>query len=229
MKFSILCFILIITADCVASPMIAVKNNKIADFGIFPANKKQSATFEINNTGDKPLKIAKIRKTCGCSATKLSTKVIQPGQSATLIAEIKENSITGPFSKNIYIESNAANFRFLRLTLSGKAVPLVKVFPKKFLYLGVLTPGESSSYSFKFKVTQPAVKLKLMPVKTNFPIQTSLKTINSKEFLLTLTVIPKKLNQSLNGDILVNIISPKNWPPIEIKLMGRTVSEISKK
>ncbi len=222
MKFFIHYFVLIASINCIASPMIAVKNNMIVDFGTFPANKKQSAAFEITNTGNKDLKITKIRKTCGCSATKLSKKVIPPGQSAILIADIKENSITGPFSKNIYVESNAKNFRFLRLTLSGKAVPLLQVFPKKFLYLGVLTPGKSNFYSFKFKATQADVKLKLMPSTANFSIQSSLKKINAQEFSLTVIATPKKINQLLNTKIIVDINSPDGWPPIEIKLMGKT-------
>lgn len=222
MKSLTLCFLTFVVTNCMASPIITLDGKKTADFGIFPANKKQSTTFIIKNTGDKDLKITKIRKTCGCSATKLSKKIIPPGQSATLIADIKENSIAGPFSKNIYVESNAKNFRFLRLTLSGKAVPLLQVFPKKFLYMGVLTPGKSSSYSFKLKATQADVKLKLMPSKANFPIQTSLKKLNAKEFLLKIIAVPKKFNQFLNAKIVVNVNSPEGWHPIEIKLMGKT-------
>jgi uncharacterized protein DUF1573 len=223
MKCIILFLTLIVTVfNCAASPMIKLDGKKITDFGTFPANKKQSTTFVIKNTGDQDLKITKIRKTCGCSATKLSKEIIQPGQSATLIADIKENSIAGPFSKNIYVESNAKNFRFLRLTLSGKAVPLLQVFPKKFLYMGVLTSEKSSSYSFKFKATQADVKLRLMPSKANFPIQTSLKKLNDKEFSLTVTATPDKPNQFLNAKIFVNVSFPKGWSPIKIKLMGKT-------
>ena len=222
MKFLILCFILLASIHCSASPMIELDGKKIADFGTFPANKKQSATFIIKNTGDEDLKITKIRKTCGCSATKLSKKIIPAGQSATLIADIKENSIAGPFSKNIYVESNAKNFRFLRLTLSGKAVPLIKVFPKKYLYMGTLTPSKSSSYSFKLKAAQADVKLKLMPSKANFSIQTLLKKLNAKEFSLTVSATPKEFNKSLNAGVIVNILAPKGWPPIKIKLMGKT-------
>jgi Protein of unknown function (DUF1573) len=225
MKYFILCFLMLVVVNCSASPMITLDGKKITDFGTFPSNKKQSAIFVIKNTGDKDLRITKIRKTCGCSATKLSKKIIPSGQSATLIADIKENSIAGPFSKNIYVESNAKNFRFLRLTLSGKAVPLVKVFPKKFLYLGVLTPGKSYSYSFKLKATQANVELRLMPSKANFPIQTSLKKLNTKEFLLTITATPKNLNNSLNAKIMIYIASPKGWPPINIKLIGKATSK----
>ncbi len=222
MKYLIPVFVMLASINCVASPIITLDGKKIADFGTFPANRKQSAVFIIKNTGNEDLKITKIRKTCGCSATKLSNDAIQPGQSATLIANIKENSIAGPFSKNIYVESNAENSRFLRLTLSGKAVPLLQIFPKKYLYMGTLTPGKPSSYSFKLKASQANVKLKLMPSKANFSVQTSLRKLNDKEFLLKITATPDKPDQFLNAKVIVNIISPEGWPPIKIKLMGKT-------
>lgn len=223
MKFFVSVFVLLTAIHCAASPIITLDGKKIADFGTFPANKKQSSIFIIKNTGDEDLKITKIRKTCGCSATKLSKDIIPPGQSATLIADIKENSIAGPFSKNIYVESNAKNSRFLRLTLSGKAVPLLQIFPKKYLYMGTLTSGKSNSYSFKLQSSQADVKLKLMPSNANFSVQTSLKKLNDKEFLLNVTATPDKPDQFLNAKIIINILSPEGWSPIEIKLIGKTI------
>ena len=223
MKFIFLCFILFAVAiTSQAAPVIAVENKKNVDFGTFPANKKQNTTFIIKNTGNENLKIIRVRKTCACAIAKLDKKIIPPGQTTALVANIKKNSITGSFSKSIYVETNASNSRFLRLTLSGKAIPLVQVLPKEFLYLGTLNPEQSSSHSFKLKATQTDVKLKLMPVKANFPIQASLKKLNVKEFSLVVTVTPNKFNDSLEAKILVNISSPKNWAPIEIKLMGKT-------
>ena len=223
MKFIFLCFILFaVIINAHGAPAMAIKDSNTIDFGTFPANKKQSATFIIKNIGDEPLKIIRVRKTCGCSANKLSRKIIPPGQSATLISDIIENSIRGSFRKSVYIESNASNFRFFQLTLSGNAVPLVQVLPKRFLHLGVLTPEKSKVYSFKLKATQEDVKLKLMPIKTNFPVIVSLKQVSDKEFLLKTKVTPKKSNHSLKAKIIVNIVSPRGWGAIEIQLMGET-------
>ena len=53
----------------------------------------------------------------------------------------------------------------------------------------------------------------------------TLKKLNAKEFLLTVTATPDKPNQFLNAKIIVNILSPKGWPPIEIKLMGKITAK----
>ena len=103
MKSLILFFVMLVVINCTASPMITLDGKKTADFGTFPANEKQSTTFIIKNIGDEDLSISKIRKTCGCSATKLSKKVIPPGQSATLIANIKENFVTASLSMPLFI------------------------------------------------------------------------------------------------------------------------------
>ena len=229
MKYLLTCLFFGILCISHATPEITVAGKKIADFGTFPANKKQTAVFVLQNTGDKDLKITRIRKTCGCSATRLNQKVIPPGKTAKLEADIKAHSIAGPFSKNVYVESNASNFRFLRLTLSGKSVPLVKVFPKEFLYMGVLTPSKAKMFSFKLKTSQENVKFQLLPAQSNFPIKISLKELKKQEFLLTATATPKKFKKLLNSKISIEILSPEGWEPVRIKLMGRTVDKTNKK
>lgn len=221
---SIALFLLLVcnAVYCFGVPMIEVKGKKTVNFGTFPANKMQSAVFTIKNTGDENLKIIRIRKTCACATGKLSREIITPGETATLTAYIKKNSIAGQFSKNIYVESNAGNSRFLSLTLSGKAIPLIRVSPKKYLYLGTLSPGKANSYSFTLKATQPDVKLKLMPEQVNIPVKTSLQKLNDKEFSLLVIVTPDKANELLDVKITVNVLLPKGWPSVEIKLMGKT-------
>ena len=229
MKYLLTCLFFSILCISHAAPEISVTGKQTVDFGTFPANKKQTAIFVLKNTGDKDLKITRIRKTCGCSATRLNQKVIRPGKTTELEADIRANSIAGPFSKNIYVESNASNFRFLRLTLSGKAVPLVKVFPKEFLYMGVLTPGKTKTFSFKLKTSQKNVKLQVLPPQSNFPVKASLKELKKQEFLLTVTATPKDFKKLLNTKIAIKILSPEGWFPIRIKLIGRTIDKANKK
>lgn len=59
MKYLIHCFILLASIHCATSPMITLDGKRTADFGTFPANKKQRATFIIKNTGDEDLKSPK--------------------------------------------------------------------------------------------------------------------------------------------------------------------------
>jgi hypothetical protein len=214
--------LLCIIWECFAAPMIEFEGKQMKDFGAFPANKTQTAVFIIKNAGDQELKIKKIHKTCGCSVTRLDKKTIFPGETAKLEADIRANSISGLFSKNIYVESNAENFRFLRLTLSGNSVPLIRIFPKKFIYMGTLTPGKSNTYSFKLSTSQADVKLELLPVQADFSVQADLKKSKEKEFLLTVVAKPAEFKKFLNCRIFVKISSPEGWEPVEIKLMGKT-------
>ncbi|MDD5597509.1 MAG: DUF1573 domain-containing protein [Victivallaceae bacterium] len=229
MKYLSVCLLFYSLNICHAAPEIKVDGKQTIDFGTFPANKKQTTVFVLKNTGDKDLQIINIRKTCGCSATRLSQKLIPPGKSATLEADIKAQSIAGPFSKNLYVESNAGNLRFLRLTLSGKSVPLIKVFPKEFLYMGTLTPGKSQTFSFKLETSQENVKLQLLPAEANFPSQVFLKKAKAKEFLLTITASPKMFKKLLNCEIEIAVSSPEGWEPVKIKLMGQTAAQTNNK
>jgi len=206
---------------CAGTPVIAVKDKALIDFGDYPANEKKTAKFELVNNGDAPLEIKQIRKTCGCSETKLDKKTIQPGATAILEAEIKANSIGGPYSKAIYVESNDPKQRFLRLTLSGKAIPLIKVYPKDNLYLGALSVGKSYDYAFKLETVRDGVKVQAEIVKANFPAEIELKE-TKQGFDLKVKAAPDKKENLLNAEIEIKIISPSGWPPVKLKLQGRT-------
>jgi hypothetical protein len=179
-------------------------------------------TFKLSNQGDIELKIKRIRKTCGCSATKLGKKTLKPGESTTLDAEIKANSISGPFSKAIYVESNDPKQRFLRLTLSGKAMPLLKIFPKKYIYMGTLKAGKSYKYSFKLEPTEKNVELKLQVKRANFPLKAELVR-KDQHFEVKIETFLQKASPFLDAELEVKVIAPKGWPDVKLKLRGKAV------
>ncbi|MCP4102632.1 MAG: hypothetical protein GY750_14605 [Lentisphaerae bacterium] len=53
-----------------------------------------------------------------------------PRKATELQAKIRPNSISGHLTKAIFVETNTPKQRLLRLTLSGRAIPLLKVYPK---------------------------------------------------------------------------------------------------
>ncbi len=204
------------------SPEIAVTSNQTVNFGTYQANLKKQAVFTLKNRGHAELIIKRIRKTCGCSATVLGKKQLKPGEHTTLTVYIKKNSLEGPYSKVIYVESNSPQQRFLKLTLTGKAVPLLKVFPKKNLYMGTLKVDNSYNYSFKLATTRKDIKLKVKVLKNNFPINSELQK-NAEGFILKLKVSPKLKNNFMHAIIELNIISPSGWDPVKIKLRGKSI------
>ena len=205
-----------------ANPVITLEGKDTLDFGSFPANIKQSGTFKILNKGDAPLKIINLRKTCGCAAVKIDKQEIKPGDSAMLTAEVLADSITGPFSKNLYIESNDPKQRFLQLNFTGKAIPLLTVYPKNFLYMGTLTAGKEYEYKFRIDMERDGVKLETSHVKTNFKSDVKLVQDSPRQFTLTVKAFPQQKNESLTIELELQVLEPSGWKPIPVKLQGRT-------
>ena len=64
--------------------------------------------FKFTNTGDRDLKINKVRSSCGCTITKKPDSLIAPGVS-DLIKVNYDTERIGIINKTIIVNSNAAN------------------------------------------------------------------------------------------------------------------------
>ncbi len=220
-------FLVLSTIICLnmtaGTPKIAMSGKTKLDFGTFAANQEPRDKIDIVNNGDAELIIKNIRETCGCAARKISSKKIAPGKKATLTISLKKNSMSGPFSKAVYVESNDPKTRFLYIPISGNAVPLVKIYPKKYLYMGTLKTGKPYEFKFRIEALKDGVKLELAKPKANFPIETELKESKQKNYMLSVTATPDKVSRLLSAELEIKILSPKDWKPLKIKLRGRSV------
>jgi hypothetical protein len=205
-----------------ANPVIAVDGKDTLDFGTFPANVKQSGIFKIQNKGDAVLKIGGIRKTCGCSIVKIEKEEIPPGGSSALTAEILTESISGLFSKNIYVESNDPKQRFLQLNFTGKAVPLLTVYPKPYLYIGALATGKTYEYKFRIESSRDGVKMAEVIVKSEDKTEAKLLQETPHQFTLSVKTSPHRKNTPLSIEIEIQVLEPSGWKPLLFKLQGRT-------
>lgn len=147
----------LVAGGAFAAPVLKISPSSGFNFGKYPANQEKKHTFLLTNTGDELLKIDKIKITCGCSAADVDKKELEPGETAKLTAQINRESIAGPFSKGIFIHSNASNGRIQVVTLNGESVPLVTVLPQDKIYVGTLKTGRSFRQEFILNASEPTV------------------------------------------------------------------------
>ena len=76
------------------------------DFGMVKPNEKPTRIFTIKNEGDEDLIIERVRASCGCIKTSISTKRIKSGKSAELKVTFDTTGYDGKVKKDIYITSN---------------------------------------------------------------------------------------------------------------------------
>mgnify|MGYP001106718690 CR=1 FL=1 len=76
------------------------------DFGKVKPEMKPNHTFTVINKGNEDLIIERVRASCGCVQTSISTNRILPGKSAELKATFNTVGYEGKLEKIIYIKSN---------------------------------------------------------------------------------------------------------------------------
>ncbi len=76
------------------------------DFGTIAQGTPVTHVFEFTNTGNQPLVISTVDKSCGCTTPKWTTEPILPGKKGTVSATYNAATMGG-FNKTITVHSNA--------------------------------------------------------------------------------------------------------------------------
>lgn len=195
----------------------------------FASNQTFSSSYEIKNSFDKILKLGKIRTSCTCADVKYLKSELQPGESTELIVTLKANSLSGPFTHTIYVETDNPKQRFMRFVIKGNAIPLLKVSPDPVQYIGTLPTGKKYEYKYELVPTNPKENISLELIKIKLPDGTDIKLEKQDgKFLLTVTITPQKDQKSISLNFAVKIKEPKDWSDIKFTLNGRIQSSQSK-
>jgi len=208
-------------ANALAAAPALTADRAAIDFGAYSANLAKQHAFVLKNTGDQVLKIIQIRKTCGCSEAKIDRTELPPGATASLGVTIKAGSIAGPYSKNLFVESNDPKQRFLMLLLNGNAVPLVTVKPQDKIYVGTMPVRHPWTQEFELQTTQDNVVFGPVAGKD---AEAALTPIDRRRFKLTVQLASIKPGAFML-QVLVPVKAPAGWPPVEILISGRRTAE----
>lgn len=88
-------------------PQFKFKNGEMHDFGTIKEGPTVKYDFEFTNTGKEPLIIYDATADCGCTKPSWPKQPILPGQAGKITVEYNTVGRVAPFSKYIYIKSNA--------------------------------------------------------------------------------------------------------------------------
>ena len=200
----------------------------IVDIGTFAANQTIQHKIPIENISDKILYLQKIRTSCTCADVKYLKAQLLPGESTALNITLKANSLSGPFTHTIYVETDNPKQRFMRFLLNGIAVPLLKISPERQLYIGTLQAGKKYEYKYELIPTDPPKKISLELIHPKFPTGADIKLEKQVDkYLLTVTITPQKDQKSISLNFAVKIKEPKDWADIKFTLNGRIQSSQS--
>lgn len=96
-----------LAAKAKANPLTTVVlNGSHYDFGKIKKGDKVEHTYEISNTGDKPLIISAVKPGCGCTAPTYTKEPIMPGQKGKVTLSFDSSSFDGMVHKEAEVFAN---------------------------------------------------------------------------------------------------------------------------
>lgn len=141
---------LALTASFAGAQEQAVKGPKLTivepvkDFGTVAKGEKLDWAFEIRNTGTSDLEIISAKPTCGCTVADFD-KVIKPGKSGKVHANVDTTGFAGPIAKAVTLETNDPSVPTAQVTISAIVKPYVEA-NKGFVRYNLLQ-GETAKES----------------------------------------------------------------------------------
>ena len=124
------------------------------DFGSVPTGSQQEHTFEFVNTSGAPLNLISVRASCGCTKPTVLTALVQPGETAQVLAKFDTVTHRGEKAATVTVGVNKlstfAEYGEVQFSVKGKIRKDV-----------VLTPGKISFDSVPVtSAAQQTVKMK---------------------------------------------------------------------
>ena len=128
------CFFLL-GSLAVAQPKLEVKEGLLLDFGDVISGQKISHEVTLKNTGTQTLHISNVRAQCGCTATLLKEKTLDPGQEAALSITFNSTGYgAGKVQKHVYIDTDDPKTPETTIEFDPNVVRLLDVNPNMFSF-----------------------------------------------------------------------------------------------
>ena len=96
--------------------------DSVQDFGKITDGEKVMITFHFKNTGTKPLVIANVQASCGCTVPSKPDVPIAPGQEGKITAEFNSAGRVGKASKYLNVTCNTKE-NVTNLLFEGEVLP----------------------------------------------------------------------------------------------------------
>lgn len=185
-----------------------IVNHPEYNFSRVFAGEQVTHTFEFHNTGNTPLVIEKVRHSCGCTASLLSSSILEPGQSGEIKSTFDTTRFNGPVVKTIYLYSNDPVRSVVQLHMRGIIQKEITQHPSR-VSLGNLVPetttkaqtvlanrGKNHIFLEKPQVTTPELTASLS--NQSLP--------PGESITVTILITPKPDNRRLSGYVIIPLL-----------------------
>ena len=153
--FALVCFQLALMGTAFAGPKI-VFTEKEHDFGDLEQGKNGEYFFTFKNAGNEPLKIDKIKTSCGCTASSAEKDLVEPGEKGEVKVVYKTKNRSGSFRQKVRVFTNdpasPETILIIRGVVKLGPAPVIAV-KKPHVDLGVFHMKNRASFSLSVENT----------------------------------------------------------------------------
>jgi hypothetical protein len=172
------------------------------------ADANAVAHFKYENTGSKPIHIASVQTSCGCTVATLKTNDVAPGDKGDITATLNIGNRTGTQTKAITVNTDDAAHPQTVLTLRAVIPTLLEVQPifvfwkqdeeMKPKVITAKAPKDSPVKSITVTSSDPDITTKVEPGE------------GAKEWKIS--VVPKEKSKLHNATLTITPDYPSNAP-----------------
>ena len=162
------------------------------DFGMKWYGEPCATEITITNTGASPLKILKIRSSCGCTALKPKRKELLPGESDTMSLTYNTKKNKEQVSQTVTLETNDPERPRVSIKVKGIVKKVYEAKPIDRITFGRISRDEVASQTVELRNNmENPVPLKLKQSDTALPFEVALVEVEAgKVYKLTVTTKP---------------------------------------
>lgn len=179
--------------------------NTVYDFGTVSQGETVTHSFTFENSGKDPLRIDRLKTSCGCTAALLSAKTIPAGEQGSIRTTFDSSRFRGPIQKFIYLYPASPQGEPVKFTLKGVVKPIVETQPLQVDF-GRVEEGQSVEKKLVLLNTGQQ-KLEIRNIRTS---NTALRATSEAETLapgveteFRVVAEPVSETRHLNGYVLV--------------------------
>jgi len=161
------------------------------DFGKIKENERSEHIFTLTNDGGEELVISRVRASCGCTATMLSSDRIPPGKSAELKTTFNPSGFEGRTKKSIYIETNDPELPRAKIEVLAdvETIPAPKAYISNSQWdFGLISQGDSPEFAFT--------------IENRGEIELIIEKIDASEYIQNNVTMPLIISPSEKKDII---------------------------
>jgi hypothetical protein len=119
----------------------------ICNFGTIGQEEKLTHVFKFRNVGGGELTIEKVRSSCSCAATLLSSQQIPPQGTGEIKVTFNSEGYVGKINKSIFVHSNDPAEPVVKLGIKAMVQPIAYIRPKQLFFH--VRKGETETKTLK--------------------------------------------------------------------------------